>query len=237
MKQQKYTLTIDKPCEQKWASMTKSDAGRFCSHCSKTVIDFTQLTDAEIIQIIEQNSGKLCGRLAKQQLNRLLEVKQTTNNFPIYKILAGLLVFGATENALATDQLPTQTEIVSTIDPTEPSAAQKDPTTDSLNNIVQGIVLDKNKKEPLAFANISLKDTKLGTITDLDGKFKLLIPDNLLKDEMTLVITFVGYEITEITIYKKDLPIIKELLVTPIETAILGEVCIVKKKKWWQRKK
>ncbi len=239
MKRQSYILKIDKPCEQEWTSMTKTGIGKFCSHCSKTVIDFTQLTDNETLQIIEQNSGKLCGRLTQEQLNRAIQLYQPTNNSRIYKILAGLLLVGASENLLATDNQKFQQEIVSIIDNNkniQPTETKSEPTTDSLKNVVQGLVIDAKTKEPLPFASVLIKDTKTGTTTDLDGRFKLVISDNLVTHKIYLVITYVGYEQTEIVINKNDLPMTKDHVIVPAEQAFLGEVIIVKKKKWWQRK-
>jgi hypothetical protein len=73
-------------------------------------------------------------------------------------------------------------------------------------------------------------------MTDLDGKFRFVIPDSLLTDKIYLVITYIGHEKTEITINKKDLPITQDLVIVPAEQVFMGEVIIVKKKKWWQRK-
>ena len=49
----KYFLHINEPCSQDWDSMTAAGQGKFCSQCSKTVIDFTGLSDAEIVRYIE----------------------------------------------------------------------------------------------------------------------------------------------------------------------------------------
>ena len=239
MNRQSYILKIDKPCGQEWSSMTKTDIGKFCAHCSKTVVDFTQLTDNEVLQIIERNSGKLCGRLTQEQLNRVIQLHQPTNNSRLYKILAGLLFVGTSENLLATDNQKLQQDNVSIVvnnTNIQSTEIKSEPTTDSLKNVVQGLVIDAKTKEPLPFASVLIKDTKTGTTTGLDGKFKLVIPDNFVTDKIYLVIAYVGYERTEIVINKNDLPITKDLVIVPGEQAFLGEVIIVKKKKWWQRK-
>ncbi len=113
MRRHDYILTIDKPCEQDWNSMQRTDIGKFCSHCSNTVVDFTKLTDSQIIQIVEKSSDNHCGRLTAQQLNRLLESEQITNNSRLYKILTGLLLIGTTGKSFTTNRVTYQTEIVS----------------------------------------------------------------------------------------------------------------------------
>lgn len=237
MKQKKFILTIKNPCEEEWSSMTKTNIGKFCSQCSKTVVDFTQLTDNEIIKIIEQRSDKLCGRLTKQQLDRFLESNQPMNNSRLYKILTALLVIGATKNSFAIDRIPSQIEIVSITKnknlTTERIETQKEPTTDSLN-VIQGKVFDSHTKEPLPFASILIKGARIGVMTDSNGNFKLIIPDSLLTEKIHLIVVTIGYEKTEITINRKDLPITQEFLIIPAERVLMGDVIIIKKKKWWQ---
>lgn len=43
--------------------------GRFCGSCTQRVIDFTQLTDAEIWEAIRNAGGNCCGRFASGQLD------------------------------------------------------------------------------------------------------------------------------------------------------------------------
>lgn len=66
-----YRLNIEKPCEEQWDGMRKNDCGRFCQLCQKTVIDFTMMSDREIIQFIENHKDEsICGRVANVDLNR-----------------------------------------------------------------------------------------------------------------------------------------------------------------------
>ncbi len=61
--------------------------------------------------------------------------------------------------------------------------------------IVTGIVKDSNTGENLPFANVSLKGSRIGTPTNLDGHFTLL---NVPTDTSTLLISYVGYAIKEL---------------------------------------
>ncbi len=247
MKRQSYLLKIDNPCEQDWNSMIQNDKGKFCSNCSKTVVDFTNLTDAEIIQLIEQSSGKLCGRLTKQQLNRSIETGQPKNNSGFYKILAGLMLVGTAESTLATEKHSHQIDMVCQTQSEELSKEQVSAGAnllpDSLKNVVQGIVFDAETKDPLPFANIWLKNTQKGAKADLYGKFRLVIPDSLVQINMTLEISYLGYESIEILIDKEYLPIRQELLLKPVQfynidflvgEVVVGGITVIKTKKWWQ---
>jgi len=59
---------------------------------------------------------------------------------------------------------------------------------------VNGIVVDE-KGEPIIGANIIVSDTKIGVITDFDGKFTLSVPR-----EAKIRVTYIGYEAKEVAI-------------------------------------
>ncbi len=60
------------------------------------------------------------------------------------------------------------------------------------NREVRGKVIDE-KKQPIPGVSVRLRGTSMGTATDVDGKFKLLVP----ADTATLVVSFIGMK-TEI---------------------------------------
>lgn len=238
MKGSNYILKIDNPCQQEWSSMTKNDSGKYCSFCSKTVVDFTKLSDNEIIQLVEKTSGKLCGRLSKAQLGRILGDKQIGNNSRLYKILAGFLLVGSTKEALATDKLNPQMEIVSFIDDNGKVPVQQlkkeEELTDSLKNLIQGNILDSLTKEPLYFATILIKATNVTAQIDQEGKFNLIIPDSLVKEKIQLEIKCLGYENKEMEINISELPVSKDIVLVPVQHMTVGEICVVRTKKRWQ---
>ncbi len=82
---------------------------------------------------------------------------------------------------------------------------------------VKGIVLDADNI-PIIGANIYIKDSTIGTLTDIDGRFEIGVPD----DRSTLVISYTGYKSEEILIGDKvDLTIILEN-----KSGLLDEVVI-----------
>jgi hypothetical protein len=62
-------IKIPNPCHEDWNRMTEREKGRFCSSCSKTVIDMSILTDNEIISNVKSDKD-ICGRFKSNQLNR-----------------------------------------------------------------------------------------------------------------------------------------------------------------------
>lgn len=61
---------------------------------------------------------------------------------------------------------------------------------------IKGKVVDDALKEGVPGANVSVKGTTIGTITDMDGNYTLDVPSK----ESVLVISFIGYVTQEITI-------------------------------------
>jgi hypothetical protein len=70
---EKIQLSIPEPCHENWDAMTPSEQGRFCSSCQKQVVDFSLMSDRQIIAYFKQPRGSVCGRLHEDQLNRNIE--------------------------------------------------------------------------------------------------------------------------------------------------------------------
>lgn len=98
----KFAITIPKPCSADWDAMTPEATGRFCSSCTKSVIDFTDKTTEEIQFYFIKNQGqKICGRFNNEQINRFdLQIPQSVlrQQMPFHKafLLTLFVVMGST---------------------------------------------------------------------------------------------------------------------------------------------
>jgi len=54
--------------------MRPEGQGRFCGACNKTVVDFSMMTDREILLYLARSGERVCGRVALEQLNREIVV-------------------------------------------------------------------------------------------------------------------------------------------------------------------
>jgi hypothetical protein len=73
----KMHISIENPCHEDWQTMTPETQGRFCGACEKTVVDFTTMSDAEILQYFSKPSvEKTCGRFRVEQLSESGTSKQ-----------------------------------------------------------------------------------------------------------------------------------------------------------------
>ncbi|MFI5161399.1 MAG: hypothetical protein ACHQHN_08975 [Sphingobacteriales bacterium] len=61
------TISIPQPCRQLWQQMTIEKEGRHCAGCSKTVLDFTRMSNEEIISYLSTKTN-VCGRIEQYQL-------------------------------------------------------------------------------------------------------------------------------------------------------------------------
>ena len=66
-------IRIPEPCHEDWFAMTPTERGRHCAACAKTVVDFTRMTDAEVVRYLRHAGGQsVCGRARPAQLDRAL---------------------------------------------------------------------------------------------------------------------------------------------------------------------
>lgn len=66
-------LNIPAPCHENWNEMLPKDQGRFCGSCSKVVVDFSVMTDKQVLEYFSNYSGNTCGRFSNDQLNRTID--------------------------------------------------------------------------------------------------------------------------------------------------------------------
>ena len=194
----KYRLKIENPCEEDWNKMSMTEGGRFCLHCSKTVMDFTQLSDREILHIIKNSPDGICGRLRADQQNRDFVIERETSGFRLTfsKIAASLLLIGIPEavSAQATKQETSITGIapIKKKAPSNPTAKKKLPVQHT-HTVITGCILDNKTSYPLAEATVFIKNTSIFVKTDSEGYFTLPLPLNLLKDSTTVLCRHSSY--------------------------------------------
>ncbi len=93
-------ISIPTPCHEDWNKMSPRDQGAFCVVCSKTIVDFTSLSDEQVKNyFLENQEKKTCGRFRSNQLtndeNYLPEI--FSGNIPLWKkfLAAVVILFGS----------------------------------------------------------------------------------------------------------------------------------------------
>jgi hypothetical protein len=196
-------ITIPQPCHQSWQQMESKNNGRHCTHCSKTVIDFTKMTNAEIIGYLSITNN-VCGRFASTQLeatNQILINQDLpgSRSWKSWLMAAGL--FGATffikanAQTKATNSPPTEQSAVASSDINEPMIGKVAVNNTLKTRVIKGQVLD-NGKVPIFDAMINVYGGSTTAITDVNGAFSISVPVSARR----LVISSVGYSSKEIAI-------------------------------------
>jgi len=74
-------LNIPEPCHENWQQMTPNEQGRHCMSCQKTVVDFTLMSDQEVLDYISRASSSVCGRFNNHQLDKTYGEKKIKPSF------------------------------------------------------------------------------------------------------------------------------------------------------------
>ena len=89
-----YIVRIPEPCHEDWNRMKPEAQGRFCSSCSKTVVDFSTMSDFSIVNYLENNKHQsVCGRFAEDQLAKTYlwtKPHQSVFSFDLKAVALGL---------------------------------------------------------------------------------------------------------------------------------------------------
>lgn len=88
----------------------------------------------------------------------------------------------------------------------------------ALARTIQGIVIEAETDDPIIGATVKCKSNPtIGTATDLDGKFSMVVPD----DEKTLVVSYVGMQTLEVPITSDNLTIFLEESASNLDEVIV----------------
>jgi CarboxypepD_reg-like domain len=193
------TVAIPQPCRENWQAMTPAAQGRHCAACDKVVVDFTRMTDAEVVAYLSRPSGPSCGRFRAEQLGRPLrataEAPASRRWLAAALALLGLGVAGPaaaqTRSAAPQEQrvLLRKTVAPVALAPMLPPV------------VVRGRAVDQENGQPLPGVTISVPGTTLATATAADGTFELLVPRSAFtgrKPRLHIQAAFVGYQTQDI---------------------------------------
>ena len=199
MKNKSFQITIPEPCDQKFKDMTPQDGGRHCAQCDKVLVDFSVLTDKEIVELVKNSKGKLCGHFRKSQLNRDISLVPHQINSARGKtaglLLASLLSGGNldAQNYVTTPQLVEYQEVTINEKTLVDEFLEKEKGEEI---IINGTIIDE-MGEALIGATVLLKNTSIGTTTDIYGNFNLTILKSDLQNGVTLIFSYTGYSTIE----------------------------------------
>lgn len=188
--------------------MTTVNEGKYCMSCQKTVVDFSLMSDNEILLHISKARSNVCGRFMPEQLNRGINIidKEKRSSWKYaWKVMLAALLISAEGNA-QTKLLQGKIKIShnpNTLQPElkEPGKTVKEPVV---------TVVDADNGTPLQSASVIIKGTNTGVVTDSNGNFIVIPP---MKTNKTIIVSSVGYESRILNIdellHQEESPVIK----------------------------
>ncbi|RFM28605.1 T9SS type A sorting domain-containing protein [Deminuibacter soli] len=69
-------VSVLQPCHENWNAMLPGEKGSFCGACRKEVVDFSLMTDQQLLNYLSAAKGNTCGRFTRSQLQRNLVAAQ-----------------------------------------------------------------------------------------------------------------------------------------------------------------
>jgi len=218
-----FSVNIPEPCNERWSEMTSTEQGRFCKACQHQVIDFTKLTDAQIVAYLSKQQGRVCGRMQNFQMNRNLLLPQIESKSWIQKMIAFvvfMLSFGTIKAQEATSAEP----IVETVLSDSIPPVQKTDSIQTTQITIRGRIVDKSDMEPIFGCRVMVFGNEEKALSDFDGKFEITVNKEINDtSQLVLLIRNLGQE-TKVVVVNPDEYIEIELEVEIYETITVGMI-------------
>ena len=195
----KLEIQLPKPCHEDWNKMIPAEQGRFCNSCQKAVVDFTGMSDAQLVAFFKKPStGSICGRFDNVQLGRNLTIPG--KRMPWLKYFLQLLVptflFACKAKSQGEPRIMGDTVFVE---------IQKN-LKDKEGNIKQDKIESKKTKGKVTDENrigipntsVVIKGSNLGVLTDKNGNYEIDL--ERLNPKQIIVFSSVGFMTIELSV-------------------------------------
>jgi hypothetical protein len=191
-----FQINIENPCHERWESFTPTSTGGFCASCQKNVIDFSQMSESQLVAFFRdrlESSQNLCGRFREDQLKKNYNIEEwfptwrVENNQLRYEIPVAILKKQTNDQTITLPMIRNMKVVrnmaaaVLILLCVEQGIGQ--------NRVISGQVVDGENKDVLPGVSISIKGSNRGTVSDSTGRYKISVSDN-----DTLIFSSIGYE-------------------------------------------
>lgn len=224
------SLKIPNPCAQNPRNFTSTVNGGFCQSCQKEVMDFRKMNENEVVDFFKSNSKKRCGIFYPHQLKSdVLPFRKV--KFPILWAIGFLGITGFSFPALGQSFGQPKSEQTTIDNKEDLKSSSSFLPKRTIKGTVIGFFLSET--QPVSGAMVAVKGLAIGTTADQDGYFELEVPDSLTSQKITLVLSFIGYKIKEVTVYDTQLPVqLGEIQLQEDNDFVLGEFIYLKPNLW-----
>lgn len=195
-----FHLNVQEPCHEDWGKMSETDKGRFCFSCTKEVVDFTGMTDAQLIQYFKKPAGSTCGRFQAGQLDRNLVQAPVPKRLPWLRYFFSVLIpaYLLSNEAQGQCRLPVKGELIADslhpLRPVHPIVGKVAPLND-LPKVhifrLSGKVVDASNGLPIYQATVHISGSKDTVNVDEKGYFN--IRKNTRTTKLWVTVQAMGY--------------------------------------------
>ena len=149
-------ITIPKPCPVRAQALAPTAAGWHCARCATEVIDFTRLSEAEILAYLAARQGqRVC---AAMQVPLVPQPYQRPRGPRRWLLAVAALLGWQSAGALPPQRPPAPLSFFGAVPAQE-------------RIVIRGVVLDDSLNTPIAGAYIFIKGTKYGAVSNEKGEF------------------------------------------------------------------
>ncbi|MBF9141492.1 carboxypeptidase-like regulatory domain-containing protein [Hymenobacter properus] len=158
-------VTIPKPCAANWDNMSPTAAGRHCHSCQTEVVDFTRMSEAEVLAFLAARRGPVCAFIAAPAVPAV-GFSFGRAQGPRRWLLAAMTLLSGQPVAALRLPSPLPAEVLVRQNPAQAIIT------------IRGVVLDDSLNVPLASAPVYIDKTPYGVITNERGEFSVTLPAN-----------------------------------------------------------
>ena len=194
----KLHLSIPTPCHENWENMQPDSKGRYCNSCAKSVIDFREMSDEQLLNFFNRNREEhICGHAFPDQLNRFIAPPSKQRGWTKYwqYALAVFLLVSKGKSAAAQGKIKVMTEQRAAL---QPEAIRCYQTKTDWKMGPDTLTVINEHGHPVPSVTIRIKEDGKEFSTSEDGKFSL--EGMRLADSIT--ISSIGYETISMPISK-----------------------------------
>lgn len=178
MQTERKILSVPEPCSEDWNAMSESEKGRYCDVCDKTVVDFSGMSDEEMIHTIEEKKVqgiRVCGHFHNSQLNRPMQtvLQYSRQYFALPVLASGAMLLSSMQIEEGQERVYCKTTGVIAIENTYFTEGELVVGEVNMSeNVVHGRVVDTDGK-PIAYATVlPYKNENIKpVISDRNGEF------------------------------------------------------------------
>lgn len=216
-----YKISIPNPCTEDWALMTQTEKGKHCASCNKVVIDFSNKTDKEIIEILLQQKGKkVCGNFYNTQIEHPIRLVEYTKHAK-WPAIAAMLIAGLFQvnTSFAQTDRNTHTDVKSYyLSTTNTKEKKTEPAKDSLITYTIN-VLAVDGKYAIAGATVNIE--KIGSYTsDEKGIIHFSIAEKDIPTVIKIELYAYGFEKITTSIQKAKITKTKNIELLMVEKEV-----------------